>query len=160
MLGCIHPMSSPMMKRMLGFCPCWAKAGMLAIVVVLHAKTRAPQIVLSMRMIAFLKCRLPNLGPQSSPTSTHRPSLPLPIHAGSCFGQSVGRLARGRLGEVSWKRYALPARCSLSLPIAPQRDGRRFTKDGAIRHGKAPKLEELMISGDLRDSCQRRIGTS
>jgi hypothetical protein len=26
MLGCIQPMSSPMMKRMLDFCCCWAAA--------------------------------------------------------------------------------------------------------------------------------------
>jgi hypothetical protein len=30
MLGCIQPMSSPMMKRMLGFC-CCADAGMIAV---------------------------------------------------------------------------------------------------------------------------------
>src|SRR4051812_33846631 len=30
MLGCIMPMSSPMMKRMLGFCCCCAAAGVLA----------------------------------------------------------------------------------------------------------------------------------
>ena len=30
MLGCIQPMSSPMMKRMLGFCCCCATAGALA----------------------------------------------------------------------------------------------------------------------------------
>src|SRR5580704_5457056 len=30
MLGCIQPMSSPMMKRMLGFCCCCAAAGVLA----------------------------------------------------------------------------------------------------------------------------------
>src|SRR5262245_51709016 len=32
MLGCIQPMSSPMMNRMLGFCCCCAAAGMLATV--------------------------------------------------------------------------------------------------------------------------------
>src|SRR5215510_14442173 len=30
MLGCIQPMSSPMMNRMLGFCSCCAAAGALA----------------------------------------------------------------------------------------------------------------------------------
>src|ERR1700752_3491079 len=55
MLGCIHPMSSPMMKRMLGFCPCaWAGAGRFAIVVAIHDATRALQIVLNKPMIAFL----------------------------------------------------------------------------------------------------------
>src|SRR6516164_1844746 len=59
MLGCIHPMSSPMMKRMLGFCACWAEAGMLAIVVAVHITTRAPQIFLNMLMVAYLNvgCR-------------------------------------------------------------------------------------------------------
>jgi hypothetical protein len=51
MLGCIQPMSSPMMKRMLGFCP-WAEAGMLAIVVTEHNTTSALQIVLNTFMIA------------------------------------------------------------------------------------------------------------
>src|SRR6202012_3031312 len=59
MLGCIHPMSSPMMKRMLGFCPCgccccWAEVGMLAIVVTPHAKARAHQIALNLLMVAVL----------------------------------------------------------------------------------------------------------
>src|SRR6516165_1608213 len=63
MLGCIHPMSSPMMKRMLGFCPCgccccWAEAGMLAIVVAVHITTRAPQIDLNRLMVAFLSVGL------------------------------------------------------------------------------------------------------
>jgi hypothetical protein len=39
---------------MLGFCPCWAEAGMLAIVVVVHNTTRAPQIDLNLLMVAFL----------------------------------------------------------------------------------------------------------
>src|SRR6476661_1907737 len=33
MLGCIIPISSPMMNRMLGFCCCCAAAGMLAAVI-------------------------------------------------------------------------------------------------------------------------------
>src|SRR5215472_12562151 len=32
MRGCMMPMSSPMMKRMLGFCCCWADAGGMAAV--------------------------------------------------------------------------------------------------------------------------------
>jgi hypothetical protein len=43
-----------MMKRMLGFDPGWAEAGRLAIVVAVHAKTNAPQIVLNKLMFAFL----------------------------------------------------------------------------------------------------------
>src|SRR5579872_6970092 len=54
MLGCIQPISSPMMKRMLGFCPCaWAGAGRLAIVVAVLNATRALQIVLNGPMVAF-----------------------------------------------------------------------------------------------------------
>jgi hypothetical protein len=53
MLGCIQPMSSPMMKRMLGFCPCCAEAGMQAIVVATHNTTSAPQIALGLIIIAF-----------------------------------------------------------------------------------------------------------
>src|SRR5215472_3594733 len=33
MLGCIQPISSPMMKRMLGFCCCCAAAGTLIVVI-------------------------------------------------------------------------------------------------------------------------------
>src|ERR1700757_1588896 len=63
MLGCIQPISSPMMKRIFGFCPCaWAGVGMLAIVVALHNATRALQIVLNKLMVAFLFFRPPKPG--------------------------------------------------------------------------------------------------
>jgi hypothetical protein len=54
MLGCIHPISSPMMKMMLGFCPCWAKAGALAIVVAVHNTARARQIFLDRLIVTLL----------------------------------------------------------------------------------------------------------
>src|ERR1700752_3949744 len=62
-----QPTSSPMITRMLGFCPCWAEAGMLAIVVAVHSTTRAPQIVLNQLMIASLDVGCRNPGPQPSP---------------------------------------------------------------------------------------------
>src|SRR5262245_17145707 len=43
MLGCIQPMSSPMMKRMLGFCCCCAAAGILATTPTATNATRADQ---------------------------------------------------------------------------------------------------------------------
>jgi hypothetical protein len=81
------------MKRMLGFCPCWAEAGMLAIVVVIHATARAPQIVLNMLMVAFL-----DIGCRSRAAAfaqLHPPTV-LAAHAGSYFGRAVGRLAGGK----------------------------------------------------------------
>ena len=44
MAGCIQPMSSPMMKRMLGFG--WAEAGAAAIAMPIASTTRASQILL------------------------------------------------------------------------------------------------------------------
>jgi hypothetical protein len=41
--------------------------------------------------------------------STHRQSLPLPIRAGSRFGESIGRLPDGKLVEGGWRRYAVSA---------------------------------------------------
>ena len=40
MLGCIQPMSSPMMKRMLGFCCCCAAAGTLAAVTTANSASK------------------------------------------------------------------------------------------------------------------------
>src|SRR5262245_17638458 len=47
MLGCIQPMSSPMMKRMLGFCCCCAAAGRFAAIPMATNASRAGQ---SLRM--------------------------------------------------------------------------------------------------------------
>src|SRR5262245_19718596 len=105
MLGCIHPMSSPMMKRMLGFCPCWAEAGMLAIVVPTHATTRAPQIVLNMLMVGFPRCWPPKQGRSLRPI--HPPTVPpMRDHAS---GDTVGRLADRKLVEALRPRYAASA---------------------------------------------------
>src|SRR5215510_4527779 len=41
MLGCIQPMSSPMMKRMLGFCCCCAAAGRFATIPTARSAARA-----------------------------------------------------------------------------------------------------------------------
>src|SRR6516165_356624 len=97
MLGCIHPMSSPMMKRMLGFCPCgccccWAEAGMLAIVVAVHITTRAPQIDLNRLMVAFLSVGFVSAAEAWAAASARPPTdrfwLPK-----IWFGPTVGRLA-------------------------------------------------------------------
>ena len=40
MLGCIQPMSSPMMNRMLGFCCCCAAAGVLAAVTAANSASK------------------------------------------------------------------------------------------------------------------------
>src|SRR5215471_19482988 len=51
MLGCIQPMSSPMMKRMFGFC-CWAAAGALAAVTTASEARQPSQAPLLIRMVA------------------------------------------------------------------------------------------------------------
>ncbi len=58
MLGCIQPMSSPMMNRMLGFCSC-AAAGALAIVARANDASRPSQAALVMRMVATLHVGCP-----------------------------------------------------------------------------------------------------
>src|SRR5271165_2990753 len=55
MLGCIQPMSSPMMKRMLGLaCCCCAAAGVLATITAVDNASRPSQIFLAIRMVHFL----------------------------------------------------------------------------------------------------------
>src|SRR5215475_15604838 len=56
MRGCMMPMSSPMMKRMLGFCCCWADAGgMAAVKEAAHAS--APSHLLCLILIGtVLRC--------------------------------------------------------------------------------------------------------
>src|SRR5215475_6086687 len=99
-----QPTSSPMMTRMLGFWPCWAEAGLLAIVVAIHNTTRAPQIPLNMLMVAFLcvGCRIQG--------RSHRPTPPTDLSPQAhVFRQSVGCLAVRKLAEALWGRYAIPA---------------------------------------------------
>src|SRR6516165_9106269 len=51
MLGCIQPISSPMMKRMLGFCCCCADAVPATVTVAKNVST-ASQTILVMLMVA------------------------------------------------------------------------------------------------------------
>src|SRR5215469_7194690 len=48
MRGCIQPMSSPMMKRMLGFCCCCAAAGILATNIAVSDANTLSQVFLIM----------------------------------------------------------------------------------------------------------------
>src|ERR1700730_13795259 len=112
MLGCIMPMSSPMMKRMLGFCPCWAEAGTHAIVAAVHNTTRAPQIALNRLMVAFLNvgCRCP--GRSLRPTQRNRRSpcfLLLQDHAsGRCRDASLAGSWSKRPGcAMRFRQFAL-----------------------------------------------------
>src|SRR5215831_11767683 len=56
MLGCIQPMSSPMMKRMLGFCCCCALAAVMAA----NDARRPRQKFLVILMDGFLSSGCPN----------------------------------------------------------------------------------------------------
>src|SRR4029453_9371513 len=60
MLGCIQPMSSPMMKRMLGFCCCCAAAGALAAIAATNDASRPRQNFLVTLMASFLIFCCPN----------------------------------------------------------------------------------------------------
>jgi hypothetical protein len=60
MLGCIQPMSSPMMKRMLGFCCCCAVAGTLAAIAATNNASRPRQSLLVILMACFLSFGCPN----------------------------------------------------------------------------------------------------
>ncbi len=60
MLGCIQPMSSPMMKRMLGFCCCCAAAGALAAITATNDTSRPRQNFLVRLMASFLIFGCPN----------------------------------------------------------------------------------------------------
>ena len=71
MLGCIQPMSSPMMKRMLGFCCCCAAAGVLAAVIAAIEASKPSQIYLTMLMLDLLP-RLPVTGRQPVPDCSYR----------------------------------------------------------------------------------------
>src|SRR5580704_8860421 len=57
MCGCIQPMSSPMMKRMLGFCCCCAKAGTAAATKTAEAANKPSRIFLAVLMVYFLPVR-------------------------------------------------------------------------------------------------------
>src|SRR5262249_6210189 len=57
MLVCIQPMSSPMIKRMLGFCCCCATAGMLATVTVASMANNPRQMFPATLMVPSFVCR-------------------------------------------------------------------------------------------------------
>src|SRR5712671_4605555 len=106
MPGCIQPMSSPMMKRMLGFVP-WAEAGALAMVVAVHKTTRAPQITLNMLMVASLDVGRRNPGRSLRPTPpTDLASLCIFCPYRIMLRAAVGCLAGRKVAEVLWMRYA------------------------------------------------------
>src|SRR5215467_5503675 len=65
MPGCIQPMSSPMMNKMLGFC-CCAAAGMFAITREANSASRPRQTFLAILM-TFPHCWLPEMGRQPAP---------------------------------------------------------------------------------------------
>src|SRR5262249_45085612 len=68
MLGCIQPMSSPMMKRMLGFCcGCCAAAGVFAAITAPDSASRPRQKFLVMLMDLFSIVWLPEMGRQPAP---------------------------------------------------------------------------------------------
>src|SRR5215470_10092288 len=70
MLGCIQPMSSPMMNKMFGFCCCCAVAGVPGTDTAAHNASRPSQAFLGF-ITNFLHCWLLRDGGGS-----HRPSLP------------------------------------------------------------------------------------
>src|SRR5262245_23158757 len=64
MLGCIQPMSSPMMKRMLGFCCCCcAAAGTLVAVTATNGASKPRQNFLVILMTYLLTLEAARMGP-------------------------------------------------------------------------------------------------
>src|SRR5215469_12693538 len=82
MRGCMMPMSSPMMKRMLGFCCCWADAGgMAAVKEAAHASAHSHLLCLIL-IGTVLRCPVatqPNSERASCARSLFGPSVRAPI---------------------------------------------------------------------------------
>src|SRR5580700_1101391 len=90
MLGCIQPMSSPMMNMMLGFCCCCAMAGGLAIVMAASAASNPRWIFAVMFMVRAPA--VPEMGRVSALPS-------VPDYAESATFRIRPNLITGRLGE-------------------------------------------------------------
>jgi hypothetical protein len=109
-------------------------------------------------MVAFLDvgCR--------SPGRSLRPPPPTEslffAHAEACFGHTVGLPSEYEIGRSALDTLCAFGNLRLCLRVPLQRRGRRFTEGGTVRHRKAPKLNELMTSGDLRDARCGGISTS
>src|SRR5215510_1465424 len=71
MLGCIQPMSSPMMKRMLGFCVCCAAAGMLDTIKAASNINTPSQVILIGTRIVWLLGFATDLRPRKTPPARH-----------------------------------------------------------------------------------------
>src|SRR5271166_809843 len=73
MLGCIQPMSSPMMKRMLGLaCCCCAAAGVLATVTAADNASRPSQMLLAITIINLLTVFTTRMGLGNLPPTRDR----------------------------------------------------------------------------------------
>src|SRR4051812_15682225 len=115
MLGCIQPISSPMMKRMFGF-RSWAAAGALAAVMA-ASEARRPSEALLIVLMLLSRCRLPERGRQPLPADvaarsrldanafrcgSHAPACILDTHAAA--RRTIG--LRGNRGGGA--RFAMP----------------------------------------------------
>src|SRR5271166_4059258 len=109
MLGCIQPMSSPMMKRMLGFaCCCCAAAGMLATVTATNNASRLSQIFLTMLMVLLVLAARDEAGSLRPITIE-----PMRLVAHSSPGAILYRSSRGRGeldrgGSLAFMTFLLP----------------------------------------------------
>src|SRR5271166_5136166 len=68
MRGCIQPMSSPIMKRMLGFCCCCAEAEVAKVVTATNSAIRPSKNVLVIPRSFLRWCFLNRDSPDESPT--------------------------------------------------------------------------------------------
>src|SRR5437870_3438709 len=104
MLGCIQPISSPMMKRMLGLaCCCCAAVGVLAAVTAANDTNRPSQMFLAVLMVRFLGVGCPRRGPAAfAPIQrTDRVSCFVPIHD-LASGIRSDALSIGDFVEAPW----------------------------------------------------------
>src|ERR1700746_2281023 len=95
MLGCIHPISSPMMNRILGFCCCCAAAGEPTTETAANDASRPSQILLAFIALfpQLLKCGCPRRAGSLSPVDTLSAKLTMldaQRRRGACDGHCYG----------------------------------------------------------------------
>src|SRR5262245_1793575 len=125
MLGCIQPMSSPMMKSMFGFCCCCAAAG---IIVIMPAAMNAISGRHSFRRTVMFNHPLPSVALLKSEHARR-----IPIEGAPC---DVDCLARGptRRLKLSTDR---------TVCHDPQGDGVKRKHDSRLRHWCPVRVELL-----------------
>src|ERR1700730_4257151 len=129
MLGCIQPMSSPMMKRMLGFAAgAWACAGLRRA----GAASKNPAAIA--RNLTHLRCRA-----FICHLSVNECDDCLPAHA---EGGMIVVGAKSRVESLLTEMPQIGTRRFVATPRAVERGGRRFPEEGPVLAGEPSELPE------------------